>query len=149
MDDCVAELASRPESPNLYWALGELPRRQNILRHSLDVESQWSLRPDPEPGRCAKRRAAFRWPMAHAFANKSTARGYHAEGGHAQLPDAVKDASQETLKKAKTEYAAAHHLTAKQADEAESICVLGDIISGNTRLVTTSGRRTAVWRTRL
>ena len=43
-----------------------------------------------------------------------------------QLPDVVKDASKETLEKATKEYAAAHHLTAKQAAEVDPICVLGE-----------------------
>jgi len=46
--------------------------------------------------------------------------------GHEQRPDVVKDASKETLEKAKSEYAAAHRLTAKQAAEVDPICVLGE-----------------------
>ncbi len=126
MDDCVAELSSRPESPNLYWALSELPRRQDMLRHSLDVESQWSLRPIPDlaNARTDEQLSAEQW--RGVFANVQRLVDIDAAGGHAQLPDAVKDASQETMEKAKAEYAAAHHLTAKQTAEAEPICVLGE-----------------------
>ncbi len=126
MDDCVAELASRSESPNLYWSLSELPRRQAMLRHSLDVECQWSLRPAPSLARVRsdERLSAEQWRAA--FAKVQQLVDIDAPTGHAQLPDPVKDASQETLDKAKSEFAAEHHLTAKQVAEIDPICVLGE-----------------------
>ena len=127
MDECVAELASRPESPNLFWALSELPRRQTLLRHSLDVESQWALRPMPNLAkvRTGEQLSAEQW--RERVREYSTDHGFRVRpSGHAQLPDVVKDTSKETLEKATSEYAAAHHLTAKQAAEVDPICVLGE-----------------------
>jgi hypothetical protein len=126
MDDCVANLASQSGSPNLFWALSELPPRQTLLRHSLDVESQWSLLLVPSLGKiqAGEQLSAEQWRAA--FANIQRLVDLGSTDGHRQLPDVVKDATKETLEKATSEYAAAHHLTAKQAAEVEPICVLGE-----------------------
>jgi hypothetical protein len=126
MDDCVAELASRPEAPNMFWALSELPARQTLLRHSLDVESQWALRPLPklENVRTDEQLSAEQW--RRIFANIQRLVDLGSPSGHAQLPDVVKDTSKETLEKAKSEYAAAHHLAAEQMAGVDPICVLGE-----------------------
>lgn len=130
MDDCVAQLASEPESPNLYWALSELPRRQTMLRHSLDVESQWAVRPVPTLAKVGsgEQLSANQW--REVLAKIQRLADLDSSDGHAQLPDVVKDASKETLEKATRQFAAAHHLTAKQAAEAEPICVLGEYYYG-------------------
>jgi hypothetical protein len=126
MDECVAELAKRPGSPNMYWALTELPRRQVMHRHSLDVESQWALRPVPNLANApsGEQLSAEQW--REVFASIRRLVEIDAGNGHEKLPDAVTDASKETIEKARTEYAAAHHLTAKQAAEAELTSVLGE-----------------------
>src|SRR4029079_9991412 len=51
MDECVAHLMSRTDSPNLYWALSELPSRRTIFRRSLDGERQWALTSIPDLAR--------------------------------------------------------------------------------------------------
>ena len=126
MDDCVVELTSGPEAPNMFWALSELPRRQKALRHSLDVESQWALRPVPNLAsvRSGKQLSAKQW--GDVFADIQRLVAIDAGNGHAQLPDVVKDASKETIERAKSEYAATHHLSAKQVAEADLISVLGE-----------------------
>lgn len=125
MDDCVAELATRSDSPNMYWALSELPRRQTSLRHSLDVESQWALRPVPSLAmRSGGTLSAEQWQ--DLFANIQRLVDIDAPGGHTQLPDVAKDATKETIDKARNEYAVTNHVTAKQAAEADLICVLGE-----------------------
>lgn len=129
MDDCVAELANRPESPNLFWALSALPPRQTLLRHSLDVESQWALQPVPNLVKIQpdQQLSAEQWRAVIANIQRLVnLDSFHGNNGHEQLPDVVKDASKKTLEKATSEYAAAHHLTAKQAAEVEPICALGE-----------------------
>jgi hypothetical protein len=126
MDDCVVELANRPESPNLFWALSVLPRRQNLLRHSLDVESQWAVRwvSNLASVRTDDQLSADQWRAV--FANLQRLIDLGSTNGHTQRPDVVKDASKETLEKARKEYAAAHHVTTKQVTEVDPICVLGE-----------------------
>jgi hypothetical protein len=126
MDDCVAELASRPDSPNLFWALSALPSRHTLLRHSLDVESQWSLLLVPGLAKiqAGEQLSAEQWRST--FASVQRLVDLEAPNGHRQLPDVTKDVSLLALGKATAEYSATHHLTAKQAAEVEPICVLGE-----------------------
>ena len=129
MDDCVAELANRPESPNLFWALSALPPRQTLLRHSLDVESQWAFQPVPNLVKIQldQQLSAEQWRTVIANIQRLVnLDSFHGTQGQEPLPDVVKQASKKTLEKATSEYVAAHHLTAKQAAEVERICGLGD-----------------------
>jgi hypothetical protein len=126
MDECVAELMSRPESPNLYWSLCELPTRWNVFRRSLDGERQWALTSIPNLAkvRAGEQLSADEW--RGIFANIQRIMDLDQTAGHAHLSDMVKDTDQETLKTARRDYAAAHGLSAAQAAEVEPICVLGE-----------------------
>jgi hypothetical protein len=127
MDECVAHLMSRPDSPNLYWALSELPNRRVIFRRSLDGERQWALTSIPDLARVKageQLSGADQWRAI--FANIQRIINLGAEGEKTRFADPVRDASAETLKVARKDYAAAHKLSAAQAAEAEPISVLGE-----------------------
>src|SRR5438067_2690794 len=47
MNDALAQLMSRADSPNLYWALAEFPARQAIFRHAMDGERAWIASSEP------------------------------------------------------------------------------------------------------
>jgi hypothetical protein len=128
MDDCVAHLMSQPDAPNLYWALSELPNRRVIFRKSLDGERQWALTSIPELARVKageQLSGADQWRAIFANIERIINLG---EDGDKKMhfADPVRDASAETLKTARSEYAAAHKLSAAQAAGVEAISVLGE-----------------------
>lgn len=126
MDECIVQLMSRPESPNLYWSLSELPRRHAIFRRSLDGERQWALTSIPNLARVrnGEQLSAEQWKGVFAFIQRIM--DLESPTGPFQLPNVVKDSSKEILDKAQSAYAAAHGLTAKQVAETDPICVLGE-----------------------
>jgi hypothetical protein len=74
--------------------------------------------------RSGEQLSAEKWNEVFAYIQRML--DVDAASGHAQLPDAVKDASKATLEKARSEYAAEHKLTAKQVADLEPIRVLGE-----------------------
>lgn len=121
MDECIAQLMSRPESPNLYWALSELPRRQAIFRRSLDGERQWALTSIPNLARVRNGEQLSVEQWKGVFANIQRIMDLESPTGHFELPNVVQATSKETLEMARSEYAAAHGLTAKQIAETDPI----------------------------
>lgn len=127
MDDAVIHLMNHPNSPNLYWALSELPSRRTVFRRSLDGERQWALTSIPDLARVKageQLSGADEWRAIFANVERIINLGNDGEKFH--VPDPVKGASAETLKRARDNYAAAHKLTAAQAAEVEPISVLGE-----------------------
>jgi hypothetical protein len=124
MDDAVVQLISRPESPNLYWALTGLPPRCSIFNQSLCGERRWPLTamPDRAPFPVSQPLSvAEQWRALFADVKRLT-----ADGGQDAFPDPIKSASSETLKAARSEYAAIHKLSAAQATDVDEVVALGE-----------------------
>lgn len=127
MNDALAQLMSRPECPNLYWALAELPDRRSILRHALDGERAWAVPSIPHltEARAGQQLTAAEWQgileYVWGIANVSGEPGDQ----HAKRPDPVKGTSPELLQQARTQYAQRHHLSADQANRIEPVIVIG------------------------
>jgi hypothetical protein len=127
MNEALARLMSRPESPNLYWALSGIPARQATFRHAMDTERSFvalsmpsllKLRNGGELS-APEWRQLFRdiWQIID---------GGTADADRKPHPDAVESASAETLQLAREEYAQSHQLAAAHVAKVDPIVVLGN-----------------------
>jgi hypothetical protein len=125
MNDCIAELMSHPDAPNLYWALREIHPRQLIFRHALDGERAWIVTSAPHlmKLRSGALLSADEWRELIEYA-WSIHESSPAEG--LTRPDPIDSANAETLRQARSAYADAHQMTAADVAELEPIVVLGD-----------------------
>jgi len=136
MNDALARLMSRPECPNLYWALAEFPSAHGILRRSMDGERQWWAAAWPSfPGANKGQDLPI---MAKVGAPLSPDQwrsmfdyvwGLVSAGEGEKTPprvDPVKEASPETLRQAREEYARVHHVAAGDAAKVDPIIILGE-----------------------
>jgi len=127
MNDALAELMSRSDSPNLYWALAGVPSRRTILHHCFDGERMsgalFSV-PNLARAKAGEDLSAEQWRaicdyVAHMNAAVS-------EDGDRKSLDPVKDASPEVLGQARQGYASTRHITAEQAAQVDPAIVLGN-----------------------
>jgi hypothetical protein len=128
----VAELMSRADAPNLYWAMRELPPRRDAMRRAWDCETSWIYFQSAGLKRFASGPplSAPEWrrvliddmlPLYRIVDN------YDFKNPEVTPhPDPIKDASSETLQKARTAYAQAHKLSADDATKVDSAIVLGE-----------------------
>ena len=123
MNDCLARLMSRPESPNLYWALSDIPARRMILRRGFDAErgSAAATLPDLARANAGEELSAGRWHAILDYVGSLPV----DESGHARKIDAVGGTSPELLRQARQEYAQARHLSAEEAGKVDYAIVLG------------------------
>jgi hypothetical protein len=130
MNEPLARLMSRPESPNLYWALREMPPRYPILRHAWDGEFGWMYMcvPTLAKARAGERLSAAQWhkamydEVAPFFLDYENYRPM----GTRPHPDPVKDAGADVLRQAREQFAASHKVSAEQAGNEEPAVVLGE-----------------------
>jgi len=134
MNDALVPLMNRPESPNLYWALCEMPSRREILRRALDGERQWWVTSYPNLVKTSKGQdlammvkngvdlspEQWRSLLDYVYGLLEVA----GEPGPPH-PDPVKDAGADTLRKAKEEYAQTHHMTEQQIETVDPLVVVG------------------------
>jgi hypothetical protein len=130
MNEPLARLMSRPESPNLYWALRELPPRWPILRRAWDAEFGWIYVcvPTLAKARAGERLSAAQWhkamydEVAPFFLNYEN---YYPKGTRPH-PDPVKDAGADVLRMAREQFAATHKVSAEQAANEDPTVVIGE-----------------------
>jgi hypothetical protein len=123
MDNCLAQLMSRPESPNLYWALAEYPSRHVILRRAFDGERHFIAASVPLMAKkvVGEKLTADDWRAVL----KSVAELVSDFEGSAQAPDPVESTSPSVLERARHEYANANRLTADEVAKLDPAIVLG------------------------
>lgn len=123
MDDCLARLMNHPESPNLYWALADLPARRAILRRGLDGErgSAAASLPDLARAKAREELSARQWHAILDYVGSLPV----DESGRPRKVDAVGGASPEVLRQAWQQYAQAHHLAAGQPANVDPAVALG------------------------
>jgi hypothetical protein len=136
----LAELMSRPDSPNLYWAIRELPPRYSTMRRSWDCETSWIYFQSQGLRRFAagETLTADEWRKVltddmlpiytiidnYDFKNKKV-------NPH---PDPIKDASPDTVQKARTAYAESHKVSADDAAKVDPAIVLGEFYLREARI---------------
>lgn len=126
MNDALVRLMNRPDSPNLYWALSELPPRQEILRHAFDGErlsSATSTFPNLARVKAGEEISAAQWHEVLDYIGKLAAA---SEGGPKWNADPIKDASPQNVAEARKFYAAIRHLSAQQSPQVDPVIVLGN-----------------------
>jgi hypothetical protein len=64
--DCVSELMEQPKAPNLYWALGAIPRPLNDLRNAYEYEQSMLELQFPDLAELDRPRSAEDWDRALA-----------------------------------------------------------------------------------
>jgi hypothetical protein len=123
MNDCLAQLMNHPDSPNLYWALSQLKSRQEVFHRAMDGERSWMIPTVPHLAKAmaGEELSAEQWRAALEYIGKFV---YPPEV-HQKNVDPVQDASDETLRQARTQYAVSHRLTAEQVAKLEPMIVLG------------------------
>lgn len=128
MNDKLAKLMSRPDSPNLYWALCEFPPRRPMFRHALDGERSWAAtsRPSLMKLRRGEQLSADEWRELFAYIWLLMDGGMPAGTPAPKHPDPADVASPELLQQARREYASNHKLSADAVAKLEPIVVLGD-----------------------
>ena len=134
MNDALARLMSRPDCPNLYWALAEFPRAHAILRRSMDGERQWWAASWPNYVRSQQGQDLAIMAKAGAPLTPDQWRAIMdyvwnlVSVSDQKLPrlDPVKDASPETLRAARERYAQVHAVGAEKAAAVDPMIVLGE-----------------------
>jgi hypothetical protein len=124
MNEALAGLMSRPESPSLYWALSDLPARRPVLRRSFDSGRMGSATSTLSPLSRAKAGEALtaeQWrDVLDAVAARNT-----ADKPREPHPDPVRDASPEIVRRAQEYYAQVNHVTAERAAKVDPTILLG------------------------
>lgn len=130
MNDALARLMNHPESPNLYWALRELPARQEIFRRAMEGERAWVATSVPAfmKLRSGEDLSADEWRdlLAYVWALVDVDREPSSSGdAPANHPNPVQAASKETREKARLAYAESHRMTGAEVDRVDPLVVLG------------------------
>jgi hypothetical protein len=119
----LADLMNRPDSPNLYWALANFPRRKSILRID-DGRFGVTVGTIPELALvlAGEDLSADQWRHVLDQVRQLAESEWDNKK---KLPDPIADSSPETLKDARQWYAKAHHLDEKKARDIDPAIVLG------------------------
>ncbi len=131
-NEALADLMSRSDAPNLYWAIRELPPRYGAMRRSWDCETSWIYFQSSGLKRFAagETLTADDWrktlidDMAPIY---KIIENYDFNNVKVTPhPDPIKDASPETLERARAAYAQAHKISADDAAKVDPAIVLGE-----------------------
>ena len=122
MNDGLARAMARPESPNLYWALAELPDRRAVFRRSYDGERRFLLASVPHLAKwkLGQVLTSEEWQAAMAYIRKAVLTDGES------MPDPVLGATAENLRQARSEYAAVHRLSSDDAADVDPAIALGE-----------------------
>ena len=123
MNDALARLMSRPESPNLYWALCEFPDRSGIWRNAFYGERRMTVpaTPDLADAIAGKDLSPQQWRTLLDYIAS-----LHAEPGGKAKPDSVEGATPENVRRARALYATSRGLEPGQVEKRDPLVVLGN-----------------------
>jgi hypothetical protein len=123
MNDAIAKLMTRPNAPNLYWALMQLPSGRGLYFNSVHVERRFLVPSVPNATRALKGEELTpdEWRKLLDYVAALT-----AENGAAKV-DPVKVATAQNLKDARELYAKQRGLSADQVVKLDPIVVLGNL----------------------
>lgn len=123
LNDPVADLIRRPDSPNLYWAMADLPRRLPTFRSCFEggrLGSATSTVPALARALAGQELTADEWRATLTEVSAII----KATDGKAP-PDPFKNTSPDVLNAAREWYAKSRHIPAEQAEKVDPAAVLG------------------------
>ena len=129
MNDALAKLMSSAQSPNLYWALSELPSQQEIYRHALDGERSYVVPSTPALMRLrqGEENTPQQWRELFDYIWRLVEVGNESGAtNRPQHPDPVKDTPPQVMEQARKHYAQTHQLSAEQAAKIDPMVVIGN-----------------------
>jgi hypothetical protein len=127
-NEALAALMNRPESPNLYWALSDLPARRPILRWAFDsgrLGSTTSTVPLLARAKAGEALTNEQWRAVLEAVTELVPPDAHGQPREVHFPDPVRDASPEILRRAQAHYAQVNHTSAEQAAKVDPTILLG------------------------
>src|SRR5688572_13657652 len=126
MNDVLARLMNRPNAPNVYWALMQLPSGRGIFRNSVHVERRFLVPSVPNLDRAIKREELT--PQQWRTLLDYMASLHDADADAAKRIDPVKAATSENLKQARELYAKQRGgLKPEQVEKLDPVVVLGNL----------------------
>ena len=126
MNDVLARLMSRPNAPNLYWAIMQLPGGRGVFRNSVHVERRFLVPSVPNLERAIKREELTPQQWRTLLAYMASLHSSRPEP--ATTIDPVKAATPENLKQARALYAKERGgLKPEQVEKLDPVVVLGNL----------------------
>jgi hypothetical protein len=127
MNDVLIRLMSRPNAPNLYWALLQMPSGRGLYRNSLHVERRFLVPAVPRLEDAIKgdQLTPQEWRTILDYMAELQAID-PGEGAKKKVVDPVKAATPENLKQARELYAKQHNLKPDQVEKLDPVVVLGN-----------------------
>jgi hypothetical protein len=122
MNDATGHLMSSPDSPNLYWAIVNIPTSKSLLEDSMGGETQWLA----STGLMVQRLhdgdlTAEEWKSVLQYASQLLGGDAH----DALSADSIVQMTSPQLQaRARQEYAASHHLTPDQASRVDPLVAI-------------------------
>lgn len=123
MNEALAAVMSRPESPNLYWALTDFPARRPMLRRSFDggrLGFTTSTIPLLARAKAGEALTAEQW-----WATLDAVIATNSVDHPGTRPDPIRDAGPEITRTAREYYGRANHVPAEQAAKVDPAILLG------------------------
>ena len=127
MNDVLIRLMSRPNAPNLYWALLQMPSGRGLYRNSLHVERRFLVPSVPNLNEAIN--GAELTPQQWREILDYLAELQAIDSGEAEkkkVTDPLKAATSENLKQARELYAKQRNLKPEQVEKLDPVVVLGN-----------------------
>lgn len=123
MNDGAAQLMSRPDGPNLYWALMDLPARKpdGSLQDVARLASATANVPELIRAKAGEELSAEQWRGVFRKVTEIVTNDPPQQAG----PDPITGMSPELMRQARAAYVQAHHLTPEQAESVDAAIVVG------------------------
>jgi hypothetical protein len=124
MNLTLMDLMNRPDAPNLYWALAELPECKTLLRHAFDGQRLgWAVAaPYHDRLIAGEELTVDQWHEVFDYLNHIRA----ISNAVGQAPNPITDAPPELLAAARQAHVQKRHLPADQAAKIDPTIALGD-----------------------
>lgn len=127
MTNCVRELMNRPDAPNLYWALVQLPSREAVVRTDLKGERRWVTESlaDLNKARLGQTLTAEQWRGIFAFMDDFL-KDANPPSSKPVFANALRNTSPDLMARARQQYAQMHNVSTQQAGEIDPAILVGE-----------------------
>jgi hypothetical protein len=129
MNNVTIKLMNRPDAPNLYWALAEMPPSKNNLRHSFDGERLGTATATIKliaRVRGGEQLSAAQWHEVFDSIDRTRKAWAASPADQAPVPDPVTDAPADLVKKSQAAYAESYNVPLDQAQILDPAITLGN-----------------------